>query len=249
VASVWQTTVITVVTSFSPEGYDLYGKRFIETFKEFWPKEVKLICAWEGPSPDPKLDGFDLLSTEPARSFFEKHAEDLVIHGKLDAPPAKWAAKARREGYSVWHDAYKFAHKVFSICAATKYVEGGKLFWIDADVETHSQVPVGLLDSLLPDGTSLCYLARPGYHSELGFTGYNLDVPLTRQFLDDYLAQYEQGLFVLDPAWDDCHQFDYLVKSLVPKMIHIPHTSHSQPFDSSVLGKYMTHYKGRRKAA
>jgi hypothetical protein len=249
VASVWQAIVITVVTSFSPEGYELYGKRFIETFKKHWPKEVKLICAWEGPTPDLELNGFDLLTTEPANSFFEKHAEDLVIHGKLDAPPAKWAAKARREGYSVWHDAYKFAHKVFSICAAAKYVEGGKLFWIDADVGTHSQVPVGLLDTLLPDGTSLCYLARPGYHSELGFTGYNLDIPLTRQFLDDYLAQYEHGLFVLDPAWDDCHQFDYLVQSLRPVVNRIPHTSHSQPFDSSVLGKYMTHYKGRRKAA
>lgn len=147
--------MLTVVTSFGPEGYELYGKKFIETFCQFWPKEVKLICAWEGAAPDSRLDGFDLLETEPARSFLERHKDNPVIHGAKEAPPAIWGKKGRRLGYSFRHDAYKFARKVFAVAAAAKYADGGRLFWIDADVVTLKSVPVYMLYAALPYTVSL----------------------------------------------------------------------------------------------
>jgi hypothetical protein len=237
------------VTSFSPEGYELYGRKFIETFRLYWPHNVNLICAWEGPCPDATLNGFDLLETEPFKAFLERHRDNLVVHGKKDAPPAKWAPKAKRYGYSFRHDAYKFARKVFAVAAAAKYVEGGRLYWIDADVVTHTYTPHAMLHSLLQETTSLCYLKRREYHSELGFVGYNLHRKEARHFIAAYQNQYASDLFLADQHWDDCNQFDYMVSKLNPSVKHITHSRPSQPFDDSVLGRYMWHNKGRRKTA
>jgi hypothetical protein len=94
---------------------------------------------------------------------------------------------------------------------------------------------------------ALCYLKRDNYHSELSFVGYNLDHPHTHPFIDDYVARYAEDLFLGDPAWDDCNQFDRLVSRLSPSVKHIAHTSQGQPFDFSILGSFMTHLKGKRK--
>jgi hypothetical protein len=104
------------------------------------------------------------------------------------------------------------------------------------------------LGQILPDSIDICYLNRGNsYHSELGFVGYNLDRPEPREFIADYERQYSHDLFLQDDSWDDCHQFDYLVKRRKPQCHLIDHNSMAQPFDNSVLGKYMTHYKGARK--
>ena len=37
-----------VVTSFNEEGYEKYGKGFVETFLAHWPKEIGLTVYYEG---------------------------------------------------------------------------------------------------------------------------------------------------------------------------------------------------------
>lgn len=240
--------MLTVVTSFGREGYTQYGRRFIESFREFWPSDVTLICAWEGPCPEPGLNGFDLLETEPCGSFLERHKDNLIVQGKKDDAPAQWGPKAKREGYSFRHNAYKFGRKVFAVAAAAKYIEGGRLFWVDADVFTHAPVAKAMLHALLPDDVSLCYLKRQRYHSELGFVGYNLQRKETRDFIAAYQHQYASDEFLKDQYWDDCNQFDYLVSKLSPSTKTITHARDAQPFDDSILGSYMRHNKGKRKS-
>lgn len=36
-----------VVTTFHKEGYEKYGKKMVDTFGKYWPKEVKLTCYYE----------------------------------------------------------------------------------------------------------------------------------------------------------------------------------------------------------
>ncbi len=33
---------ITVISTFSDEGWQQYGKRFVETYVQYWPKEIQL---------------------------------------------------------------------------------------------------------------------------------------------------------------------------------------------------------------
>jgi hypothetical protein len=239
-------SLFTVITSFSPSGYEAYAHKFISSFFLNWPQEVNLICAWEGVHPDPNLNGFDLLSTEPARSFYFRWATSKIVKG-LQEGEKKWGPKARRKGYSFRHDAWRFSHKVFAVAAASRYVEGGKLFWIDADVVTNRPVATSLLDSLLADDIHLSYIPRTNYHSECGFVGYNLEHKETREFIEAYERQYSLDRFLSDDAWDDCHQLDYLIKASDLRCFRINSTHNGQPFDTSILGEYMTHYKGARK--
>jgi len=241
-------SLLTVITSFSPSGYELYGKAFLKSFGEFWPLTVKLLVAWEGERPS-GFQGFDLLKTEPCASFLARHKDNLAVAGLQEDERSPWGPKARREDYSFRHDAYKFSRKVFAVAHASRLIGYGKLFWIDADTVTHQRMSEDVLRHLLPDNVSLCYLARPRSYSELGFVGYNLQQKEARDFIQRYERRYADDEFFDDPAWDDCWQFDRLVRLYLPRCKMIPHTSQSQPFDNSVLGQYMTHLKGPRKAA
>lgn len=238
----------TVVTSFSPSGYESYAHNFVSSFQLYLPNDVNLICAWEGVHPAADLNGFDLMSTEPARSFYNRWASSRIVKGQQEGEK-KWGPKARRLGYSFRHDAYRFSHKVFAVAAAARYTVRGKLYWVDADVVANRPITTRFLDTMLPDDCEMCYIPRRGYHSELGFVGYNLNHPETREFIKAYEQQYSLDLFLQDDAWDDCHQFDYLAKKRRPMCNLIQGRSVAQPFDTSVLGHYMTHNKGRRKVA
>lgn len=237
----------TVVTSFSPDGWKLYGRNFVGTFDTFWPMSVKLICVWEGQPPRADLNGFDLLETEPARSFFARHQDNPAMHGRA---PHQWSGrKSKAEKYNFRFDAYKFAHKVFALTAAARYVEDGKLYWFDADVVTSRVVTLDLLHDVLPDHAAVSYLPRPDYsHSECGFIGFDLDKPEARAFLTAFESVYATDEFINLKEWHDSAVFDDLIARLrISNVHHLTHNSRAQPFDDSVLGSCMTHLKGRRK--
>lgn len=236
----------TVVTSFSPSGWELYGKNFVDTFKQHWPEPVHLICAWEGQAPRADLNGFDLMETEPARSFYARHQGDPIVAGKVPHPNWPWGKKWKT--YNFKFDAWRFSHKVFALTAAARFVEGGKLYWLDGDTYTKEPVSLKLLDDVLPDDCSISYLPRPDYtHSECGFMGFNLEHLETRAFLQAFEDTYATDDFFNIETWHDSFVFDTLVARYRPKVFHLKHNSRAQPFDHSVLGQYMTHLKGRRK--
>lgn len=237
----------TVVTSFSERGWEEYGQACVRSFKAHWPASVRLICYWENKRPPGVWEGWNLELTEPCASFIARHADNQIVQGKSQSALSPWGPKARAHGYSFRHDAFKFGRKVFAIAHASRHVELGKLFWLDADVVTNNPVPETLLDDLLPDDVSLSYLARPRSYSELGFVGYNLNRLETHSFITAYEAMFSEDGFLALPHWTDCHVFDHLVEKLSPVCGLIAHSNDGQPLDHSVLGQYMTHYKGPRK--
>ena len=238
--------MITVVTSWGPKGWKLYGQRFVETFTQYWPESVRLIVYHEGTGHcPPGVRGVDLLDTEPCKSFLSRHRDNRYVRGEVPYPGTVW--KRNVEGRNFRFDAYKFARKVFAIAHAA-HKRSGKLFWIDGDVATTARVPETVLHDLLPDDVSLCYLARPGYHSECGFVGYNLALPVTREFLAAFERLYAADEFFQWGEWHDSWLFDRLVERFDPPVKLIPHNHRGQPFDNSpALSPYMTHLKGKRK--
>lgn len=233
----------TVITSFTEEGYQKYGKSFLETFKEYWPDNVNIVVYYEGDDPRPgwhfieEVDG--LVDWMDAISKFPM-MRGLIGDGQ----------------YEIQVDA-GMARKMFmQIYAATTY--GGKVFWVDADVITHAKVPTDFLDSVLPDDKLCCFLGREGWtfpdYTESGFLGFNTEHPLTASFFGAYKTIFTSGLIFRLNGWHDCYGFDAARNSFkaqrdafINLSAHLKPDSTNHPFVNCVLGKYMDHKKGNRK--
>lgn len=227
----------TLVTSFNEEGYERYGKQFIESFLEYWPK-TKLVVFYEG--------DFEFTSGVSWRPI-----EEVWGWTRFEEKLFPMMTGVMGNRYDINFDA-RMCRKVFIQCHSVR-LYGGKVFWIDADTITHSKVPETFLDDVLPDDKLNCYLGRDGwYYTESGFIGFNSNHPLCGKFMKGYLNIVESGLIFTQQGWHDCFAFDaarhYLkspesFKNLAEGQPH--GTMHPQA--NSVLGKYMWHLKGDRK--
>jgi len=243
---------VTVVSGASPEGWEQYGRRFVETFREHWPSEIELRFCGDGP----RYPGFpsdmryhDRLAESAAlRNFQERHARNEIAHGRRLAPgQIGWSERKLAECYNFRYDAVRFCNKVFSIELVARTAPPGWLVWLDADIVTFARVPAVLFEALLPPGFALACLDRGNYHSECGFVGYNLQHPATLGFIRRFAAVYASDeVFALE-EWHDSWVFDYLRRRERVPSYSIPHCSPKQPFINSVLGAYMDHLKGSSK--
>lgn len=241
-----------IVTSFGEKGFTEYGKRFLQTFQQFWPEEVKLHVYHEGQD----LSAYTCIHAQhnirhirSCKDFLRRHAANYRAHGKEYRSGDKWKQANIDAGYSFRYDAFKFCRKVFALDHAMQALhgEGGSLFWLDADTVTFDSVPVTLLDRMLPKKYTLSHLDRPGYHSECGFVGYNLDQETAFTFIREFALLYEQDRVFTLSEWHDSWVFDWLRRKLQISAYGIPHKIGNHVFISSELGFYMDHVKGDRK--
>lgn len=231
-----------VVSSFTNDGYDLYGKKFIESFLTYWPESVQLTIYYEGgssPISDPRVIVKNISEVQ-FHDYFMSQLTFPIMHGKIGG------------GYNINYDA-RMARKVLIQMHAMKTM-GGKIFWVDADSITFNQLPIEFLEECLPDQYFNCYLGRDGwYYTESGFIGFNANHQIAESFYNTYISIFLKGLIFTQQGWHDCFGFD-LARSQFDK-VHfknlaqgLPHgTMH--PFVNSDLGKYMDHRKGPRKTS
>jgi hypothetical protein len=228
-----------VITSCSASGFVKQGLRCLATLHQFWPADIDVYLVSEDNLVVPAdiLQGrrFKFLSlsdSQNARDFYTQHAASPRVKGVTNAY------------YDFRFDAWKFSKKVFAIEMVAAQVDVQRLLWLDADVFTYAQVPDDLFNLLPPHALAVAHLARPGYHSECGFVGYNLSHVATRPFIKAFAATYSNGTVFKLKEWHDSFVFDHLLKRLAVPSYKIPHKSRSHPFVHSVLGKYMDHLKG-----
>lgn len=234
-----------------------YGKRFVETWKEYWSPKIRLTVFYEGP----EFEDFEFptgISWRPIEEveFLSDYLESLkfpIMQGIVG------------DHYDINYDA-RMARKAFmQIHAAREY--GGKIFWMDADAVTVKHVPESFLDLMLPDDKFSCYLGRDGwYFTESGFIGFNADHKIAKEFFKNYAhifitgviftqsPQYQNGALV-SGGWHDCIGYDctrFLAQgaghgeAFVNLAARLPQgTMHVHA--NSEIGKYMEHYKGDRK--
>lgn len=239
-----------VVTSFNEVGYQKYGKHFLETWQRYWPASIRLTVYYEGES-----EAFDMnthgVSWKPIEEV--EHLQDFM---KMLTFPIMQGVVGNT--YDVWFDA-RHARKVFMEMHAMK-TYGGKVFWIDADSETHTHVPEDFLDKCLTDDKLACYLGRDGwYFTESGFIGFNANHPMASRFYKNYINLFISGAFLTNGVsgrlgWTDCNGFDAIrlvvFKGHESEFVNLaeglpPGTMH--PFENCAPAQYMHHYKGNRK--
>lgn len=227
-----RTERISLVTSFSAAGAELYGKRCVESIRTHWPHPLvvygdvpmsfrDVTCRLTGDIPD------------------WPQTRDRLPSMRGDAPkPTNYSWDAKRFAVKpfVWHD-------------AAEWLEKGILVWLDGDTVTTADVPNGLIRSVMAD-VDVAYLGRGSMHPENGFVAFRL--PEAMPLLAWCVDAYRLGRFTsLADGWTDCHVLRAgLMNTPVRARDLTSHTynglwrSHVDAFGLSPIGPYVEHFKG-----
>ena len=188
-----------VITTFSEEGFNLYGKRMIKTFLEFWPKEIELIVYTDSQLPiqNSRIHNLLISSISEIEIFRQRHKNNAEVHGKK--PNKNWPNKAIIEKYNYKYDAYRFCFQAMVLWPAAHYIQektsNAIMIWLDADVYTFKEITMPYLNQLLPKNYDCSYLGRTKLHSECGWMAFRL--PECNYFLFNISESYNQGLCFL----------------------------------------------------
>jgi len=259
-------SAITVVTTFHPEGYSLYGERFLESFAARVDKRIKLLVYAENCKPhNPDPTRIEILNAKQAlpklNAFKERWKNDPKANG---IPPADIKARRPRDWHKEfkWH-AIRFANKVYAVFDACERSKDWCV-WMDADTFVHSDWSYEDFAKLLPNNTYITYVGRgKGSQTwpECGFYGLNKNSDICNLFVEEFQRMYEDadnGIFKLD-EWHDSFVFGHILNIMKQDHDNVHDYSSDiyvntaktggggHPFINSVLGNYFDHMKGARK--
>ncbi|MBB3454486.1 hypothetical protein FHT86_002785 [Rhizobium sp. BK313] len=241
-----------VVTTFHEKGYRDYGKKCIETFLKYWPKDISLLVYAEDvhvEEKDRRLQIFDHNETLPRLlKFRKKFAQNPPANGLR--PLGNSFERDFR-----W-DAIRFSNKVFAVADAIRRYRtlADQLIWLDADTVTHRDIPRGLVDKIAPRGNQLASYLNRRIYPECGWVGYNLRHQEILTFVERFECTYTSGYFLTLKESHDSFVFWKIAQQMeqddeaVFKRLGSNRTK-SHVFINSILGGYMDHLKGDRKAA
>lgn len=237
---------VTVLTSFKVSDYNVYARRFLESWVKFWPKNIRLTAYYDGgklPKDAIKAKNIIYVSLDKNSELTDFKKRNAQYNGGTP--------------YNYRMDAVKFSHKVFALCDHVRHMSSKKdrgwLCWIDADVITTKKVDSNLLNLILPDSSDVSHLGRLGVidYSETGFLGFNLNYNKAHDFLRDWKGLYTTNEILGLREWTDAFSFERLLN------LHKNHgiTAHNlspyaatlDAFEYSPLAEYFIHFKGGRK--
>lgn len=225
---------VEVVTSFSREGYFLYGQRCVESYMQHWT--FPLLTYLDTPM---YVEGTTPLLTRNLPGWRDT-IRTLAYENKDAEKPASFLWNARRYAVKpfIWHH-------------AAKRLGSGILVWIDADTIITAPVPDGFFVDLL-GGADVAYLGRGPMHPENGCVVFR--VPEALPLLAWCRKMFEQRRYAAwKDGWTDCHALRHGLAAVPVKARDL--TSHAHPewrssvdaFALSPFAPYMIHLKGARQ--
>jgi hypothetical protein len=222
---------VAAVTTFSQEGYQVYGKRFIDSFIEFWPEAVQLNVFYEGEKPtdaNPNCVWHSLDADPDRKRFMERHPdEDPKDYRKCPT---------------------RFCHKVFAVTSES-VTDAQYVMWIDADCETFRKVTEADIEAVCPERGRLgSFLGRPYHrHTETGFWCVDRNA-CGDDFLDEFRRMYTSGELLLMREWHDCMAFDFVVRKFERAGYRFQNLAKGarglDVFEQSPLKGFIRHNKG-----
>jgi len=226
-----------IVTSWGPKGWDLYGKNFLDSTRN-WEKSITLEIYVDGMDPTTITGSHvptvvkSLEETQGFTTFREAHKD------KNGETP---------EGYNYRLDAYKFCAKVFALHDAA--IDPQPFIWLDADVITHAPLTEAWLRAIVKP--SITHLGRKGInYSETGFIYF--EGVEARALIADMYDIYTTGEVFNYQEWTDAFIFERVLQlhkmhALEAHSLVDPDYMGLDAFENSPLKEVFTHLKGARK--
>lgn len=221
-----------VVTTFSPKGYTVYGKKMVDSFVKYWPSDVALYVYFEGEKPENANQRAHWISLDED----QERAKFLKAHSD---PPMG-------EQWDYRYQTVTYCHKVFAYTAAPRDTD--YLIWLDGDTETFASVNHAFLERVTSRDHVATYLGRPWFkHSETGWLSFCM-LNNGGDFLDELRKMYVWGTVTSLLETHDCMVFDdvrrkferagHRFKNLSEKAFGI------EVFEQTPLAEVMRHHKG-----
>lgn len=194
------------VTSFSAEGYELYGREFLEGFVKHVPHSIVVYAEDVCDFFHPQITYKPLLAIPGCREFLS-HLLFKTMHGQM------------------WDNTYNYRYAVNRFCrkhfaafdaAEQEVAQGGDwLIWIDADV---------VIGAALPDpkeGPFMYYLGRPEWHSCASYVAWDLRKPCNADWWFNLRNLYLTGTVFALPEWHDSFINDWLRESMQVQAVNL----------------------------
>ena len=246
-----------IVTSFNPEGLEVYARNMLNSFDKHWDKEIQLH-AWYH---DFDEGGAFFLRTEelkiPAKGV--KYSNLNNIQDMIEYREAMKVHNGTEGGkiqYNWRLDAIKWCHKIYALTetAADPHVIQDKdwLIWLDADTVTFADVDAEFLDGICDDSYDIVHLGRNSVdYSETSFIAFNLKNRPAVDFLSDFRETYDNREVTAYREWHDGFIFERLLKLHqyhgLKALNLTPDVPDLNAFATSVLSTKMQHFKGNLK--
>lgn len=241
-----------VVTTFHKEGYDLYGRRMIETFLKNWPKEVTLYVYHQGVIPTERGENLVLRDLETSSpdlvAFKTRWKDDPNARGNVEDSTQKIVGSKREKKGFQW-DAIRFSHKVYAIFHCAKNCDADVLFWMDADTICHTPITLDFINKMAGQNIDLGYLGRKNKYSECGLYSMNLKNEVIQNFLKKFQWVWdnaEHGIFQMK-EWHDSYVFDQIRVQFSLKEYNWSDgiiDGEGHPLINCEWGAYLDHLKG-----
>jgi hypothetical protein len=258
-----------ICTGWSPQGWEEYGRRFLESFAEYWPVDVQLeICgereaisrtsgaasalAYADRLPH-KVNLTALNGIRGCMEFIERHQGNPRACGRERIDGHNWKERAVVAGYNWRYDAVKFSRQGFIphyVAARLENRDADFLCWLDGDVVSHARVPsASTITNLLPAGKAIAYLGREPKHPDIAFQLYNLRHPRSIEFLREFRAMYETDCVFSLKEWHSAFAWHHILRR--PQFLEVAHNLTPQGsghvWHQSPLRFWGDHLKGERK--
>jgi len=231
-----------LITSFNEEGYKLYAKDMLKSFKKFWNKDVELEAWYHDcklPADIPRASNIIYKNLNDVKDMINYRKNMARYDGTLGGTVE----------YDWRRDAIKWCHKVYAMTETARMSSSKWLIWLDADTVTHKPVPKKFLNELCKKEIDILHLGRTAIdYSETSFVGFNLLSVMAQEFLEDMRGCYNMGETIAYREWHDGFIFERLLK------IHMAHglVAHNltpsvrglDVFNQSSLNNYLQHFKG-----
>lgn len=176
---------ITFFTTFHQQGYDLYGKTWIQTFIDNVAPKGSHIKA--------------IVFADDVKNLNIKHPQVIILNFKDQLPEHEdWKMEFSKyqEKYSkyVYDNAIRFSHKGFVINRALDLIKSGYAIWLDGDCVMHDSEYKNFPKNILQDNSVIAcqleHVANNHHHIESGFLLFDMDNDDIENFKDEFRKNY-----------------------------------------------------------
>lgn len=229
-----------VITTFSVDGYELYGHRMIETWLKFWPADYNLIVYTEGynlTEKDPRLIEIDINTACPDLAVFKENSRALIT----DPANKKLVNRVSKT--------IKWCHKVYAMQHALENCQYDHLIFLDGDTYTKKLVSSSLASNLVSTHLFAVHfeILKHGLHFETGLISFNNRHSQIRLLKSEMLTDYNNlNIYNHEKTWDG-YWFAYLYKKFNLDVFDLSGGKRTGVFTNSLVNGILVHEAGNDK--